>query len=364
VAIFWRQVAATACSINLSQCAEKVSRPLRIWLPAIRAGSGTDVFVIRLAQALRRAGHEPFVEWFDHRYELMPWLLTSARMPDGIDVTHANSWQGFAFKRSGIPLVVTEHQYVAHPDFSRYQGHLQRLYHRWFIETWMRMSFDRSDAIIAVSKYIATQMCADIDQKVEVIHNWVDINHFTPFKRGEKIESTNKALRLLFVGNPAKRKGSDLLLNLASMLGDGFDIYCLGGLRQNFKLSKLPSNVRFISRVLPESMPDIYRMMDVALVPTRYEPFGYVALEAMACGLPVLGFDSSGTAEVCVHGETALLSSMDNLDQLVVNAWRLAEDHDLRGKLGAAGRFRAVRYFNEKMAIKSYLNVYKRIMRQ
>jgi hypothetical protein len=55
---------------------------LRIWLPAIRAESGADIFIMRLAQALRRAGHEPLVQWFDHRYELMPELMRFHRKPD------------------------------------------------------------------------------------------------------------------------------------------------------------------------------------------------------------------------------------------------------------------------------------------
>lgn len=44
-------------------------------------------------------------------------------------------------------------------------------------------------------------------------------------------------------------------------------------------------------------MSGVYQSVDAALVPTRYEEFGYVALEAMACGLPVVGFNSSGTSE-------------------------------------------------------------------
>ena len=48
------------------------TRPLRIWLPSLRAGSGVDVFATRLAEGLARAGHEPLLQWFEHGYELKP----------------------------------------------------------------------------------------------------------------------------------------------------------------------------------------------------------------------------------------------------------------------------------------------------
>ena len=64
---------------------------MRVWLPAVRAGSGSDVFTERLADGLRDAGVDVEVSWFPLRYEFLPELLR-ARMPRRIDVVHANSW--------------------------------------------------------------------------------------------------------------------------------------------------------------------------------------------------------------------------------------------------------------------------------
>lgn len=339
---------------------------LRIWLPTIRAGSGADVFTLRLAEALRKAGHEPLLQWFDHRYELMPWRLKQVVAPHDVDLVHAGSWQGFAFKRSGIPLVVTEHQYVAHPDFSPYRRLPQALYHRFFCEHWARQSYAVADAIVTVSEYCAAAMRADMVKPITVIHNWVDTERFSPagavIESGHSQTQVGRPFRLLFVGNPSRWKGADTLPAIASVLGAEFEIHCIGGLRASFNMARLPANMKVLSRMDPERMVEVYRSVDAALIPTRYESFGYVALEAMACGLPVLGFDSSGTAEVCEQGKTAFLTQMDDIQQLAINARRLAAEPSLCARLGSAGRQRAVNYFGEAQAIAAYLDVYRRVI--
>lgn len=341
------------------------SERLRVWLPAIRAGSGADVFTLRLAEALRKAGHEPLLQWFDHRYELMPWRLKRVIAPPDIDLVHAGSWQGFAFKRPGIPLVVTEHQYVAHPDFASYRRLPQALYHRFFCERWARRSYAVADAIVTVSEYCAAAMRADMVKPVTVIHNWVDTERFSPANtaiyHGHDQSSTDRPFRFLFVGNPSRWKGADLLPTIASLLGAEFEIHCIGGLRTSFDIASLPKNMKLLPRMAPERMPELYRSVDAALIPTRYESFGYVALEAMACGLPVLGFDSSGTAEVCLQGKTALLTQVDDIQQLAAHARRLLADPSLCVRMGAAGRQRAIACFGEAQAIAAYLDVYRRV---
>lgn len=337
------------------------ARQLKVWLPAIRAGSGADVFVLRLAEALQRAGHQPLLQWFEHRYELMPWRLRQVPVPSGVHLIHAGSWQGFAFRRDGLPLVVTEHQYVAHPEFAPYRSPLQMLYHRGFIEACMRRSYQQADALVTVSEHVAEAMRNTWHSRVEVIHNWVDCRKFAPGSRAPS-GALAKPFRLLFVGNPSRWKGADILPELAGRLGNGFEILCLGGLRKHFEASHLPSNMKLLSRTEPERMPEVYRMADAVLVPTRYEAFGYAALEAMACGLPVLGFASTGTAEVAIHGETALLAPVDDVVQLKDYACQLATSPSLCESLGKAGRLRAITCFDEPKAVDAYLALYQRVI--
>lgn len=338
------------------------ARPLRVWLPSLRAGSGIDVFAMRLAEGLARAGHEPLLQWFDHAYELKPWQLRKVIPPERTDIIHAASWQGFAFKRPGIPLVVTEHQYIRHPRFLPHRGWMQTLYHRSFIDLCIERSYRAADALVTVSEHTAKAMREDIEKPVRMIHNWVDTDAFSPATQRSRV--AGRPFSLLFVGNPSRWKGADLLPGLAAELGPTFEILCVAGLRKSFDTAAWPANMRVVERTEAKHMPAIYREADVALVPTRYEAFGYVAVEAMACGLPVIGFDSTGTAEVCVDGETALLAPMDDMKRLAAYARRLATDISLLEQLGRAGRKRAVEMFGEARAIASYESLYRQLLKE
>lgn len=334
-----------------------VQAPLRIWLPSIRVGTGSDVFVERLAEGLARRGHAPVVQWFPPYFELMPWRLGAVPAPPGVDVVHAASWQAFAFVRPGLPLVVTEHHFVGDPAFAPYRSPLQALYHRAFIGPCLRRSYRNAAALVAVSSHTAAAMEPWVGFRPAVIHNWVDTGRFT----SATVPHGRRPFRLLFVGNPSRRKGADLLPQLARALGSEFEVRCLGGLREA-AAARGPANLLALPRVRPEDMPSVYHQVDAVLVPTRYEAFGYVALEAMSCGLPVVGFDSTGTAEVCVEGETALLAPAGDVDGLLAACRRLAGDPALCRRLGEAGRRRAEDMFSEEMGISAYVDVYRQVI--
>ena len=336
-----------------------MARALRVWLPSIRAGSGSDVFVERLAEGLASFGHDPVVQWFAHKYELMPWCLRGVPSPPGVDVVHAGSWQAFAFKRQGLPLVVTEHHYVADPVFAPYRSLAQACYHRFFIAACLRRSFRVADELVAVSHHTARALAAQAGRDARVIHNWVDLEQFSPRKGAGRSAGP---FRLLFVGNPSLRKGADMLATLATMLGEDFELLCLGGLREGYDVTRAPPNLKRLARVLSSEMPLLYHQVDAVLVPTRYEAFGYVALEAMASALPVVGFDSTGTSEVCRNGVTALLAPVNDLPALVAYCQQLASDAELARSLGAAGRERATTAFDAASGIAAYVDAYRMAM--
>lgn len=332
-------------------------RQLNIWLPAVQTGTGSDVYTLRLADALRSAGHNPTIQFFNRRFELAPGWLKRIPAPPGTHIIHANSWNAYAFKRAGIPLVVTEHHYINDPAFKPYRTPLQALYHALHVLPCVHRSYAQADAVIAVSQHTALAIRQQHGIKAHWIPNWVDIELFKPTPINTR---PSGPMRCLFVGNPSRRKGSDLLPRLAHLLPDDIQIHYLGGLRTQSHAHA--ARLVAVPRQSPELMPALYLRMDVALVPTRYEAFGYVALEAMACGLPVVGFASTGTAEICVNNETALLSEVDDIPTLIANIQRLARDAHLRARLGKAGRDRAVRKFNEEHALRHYISLYQNLI--
>jgi glycosyltransferase involved in cell wall biosynthesis len=297
----------------------------------------------------------------------MPWSLARVSPPTGTDIVHAGSWQAFAFKRPGIPLVITEHQYIKHPAFIPFRGRFQSLYHRWLVERWMSKSYACADAIVAVSNFCAGPMRKDLEREIFVIHNWVDTELFVPSRHEQNNDAgyaDRKKFRLLFVGNPSRWKGVDLLPEIAQRLGDKFQIYCMGGLRKQFESDQLLKNMVLLPRCAPEQMPSVYQSMDSVLIPARYEAFGYVALEAMACGVPVVGFNTSGVAEVCRNDETALLAPIGDVQALVQFVFQLADNSRLKEQLSDAGRRRALECFTEHQAIEKYLDIYVQVARR
>jgi glycosyltransferase involved in cell wall biosynthesis len=335
---------------------------LGIWLPAVRAGSGADVFVERLAAGLERAGHKPYLQWLNHKYELMPWRLADIPQPAGTDIVHASSWQGFAFKRLGKPLVVTEHHYVLDPAFRPFKSVWQAAYHSTLIDWCMQRSFRAADVITTDSQFTA-RVLANMARvpHAKVIPLWTDYNTFSP----DSLEwpgRKGEVFRLLFVGNASIRKGGDVILPLATSLGPAFEIRCTAGLRANKRHSNA-ENVVSLGRLSLPGLVDEYRKCDAVLVPSRYEGFGYAALEAMACGKAVIGFRCGALDEVVVDGETALMSEIDDLDMLVENCRRLAGDRELLSRLGREGRHRAVVVFDEQEAVNRYISLYRALCR-
>ncbi|MGN6513613.1 MAG: hypothetical protein ACTHKZ_08610, partial [Lysobacteraceae bacterium] len=93
-------------------------KAMRVWLPTVRAGSGTDVFTERLAAALRHFGVDVSITWFPWQAELLPEAMTHIRPPAGTDVIHANAINAHAFLSHGIPVVATVHHLVHDPAFA------------------------------------------------------------------------------------------------------------------------------------------------------------------------------------------------------------------------------------------------------
>jgi len=106
----------------------------------------------------------------------------------------------------------------------------------------------------------------------------------------------------------------------------------------------------------------MYRDVHVAVLPARYEAFGYVALEAMACGIPAVGFNNTGTAEVCANGETALLTETDDIRALIKSCVFLFENRNTLRQMGGRSRRRAVEIFSEPAAVSEYITIYNALI--
>jgi glycosyltransferase involved in cell wall biosynthesis len=156
-------------------------------------------------------------------------------------------------------------------------------------------------------------------------------------------------LRLVLVGRLNARKGPDVAIDAVAELahagcdveleivGDAFRGYewYADELRQRVADRGVADRVRFVGFVADPTPR--YAAADVVLVPSRVEPFGNVAVEALAVGRPVVAARAGGLPEIVTDGETGLLCAAGSVKELTACVRRLAADPGLAGRLAEAG---------------------------
>jgi glycosyltransferase involved in cell wall biosynthesis len=153
----------------------------------------------------------------------------------------------------------------------------------------------------------------------------------------------------------------DLLPALRSLLGDHFAITVVGGLRGGYGMSC--AGVDYRQGLSLMELVREYQQTDIVVSLSRYEGFGYTALEAMACGKPVVAFDAVGLRDVVVDGETGLLAQVGDVPALAAACKHLAENPAEAHAMGRAGRVRAAGHFGKATAVEAYIKLYRNLVR-
>lgn len=329
---------------------------MKVWMPTVRASSGSDVYTQRLADGLRALGVDVQLDWFPLSTEYRLRRLDVA-VPAGTDLMLASTWHARAFPVGPPRVLVALH--CVHGDDAGGAGTLaQRLYHRLWVRPIEAAALRSALRVVCISQSTANAYRkvfgrADLD----VIHAPVDVDRFQPAPP----RARGGPFRLLFVGNLTWRKGADGIDPLARMLGPDFEIWCTGGLRQSaFPISA--ANVRQTPAPDDAGMARLYRECDAVLCLSRLEGFGYAAAEGSASGRPVVTFRSSSLPEVVLDGETGLLADPGDLAGIAAACRRLAGDEASCRRLGEAGR----RYVEERFApaavARRHLRLYEEVL--
>ncbi len=169
--------------------------------------------------------------------------------------------------------------------------------------------------------------------RVTVVPNYVDTDLFKPMN-GKKTRNT-----LLFVGRIAPEKNLDALLEAIVPLDVRLVFIGEGKLRADLqgRFAELGDRVVWEGNVPNSEIPVYLNQADIFVLPSLYEGHPKVILEAMACGVPVVGADSPGIRELIEHGDTGLLCNPDPIG--IRNALeQLLADPELCSRLGARGR--------------------------
>ncbi|HET6912110.1 MAG TPA: glycosyltransferase family 4 protein [Rhodanobacteraceae bacterium] len=335
---------------------------MRVWLPSVRARSGSDVYVERLADGLRSRGVEPVVQWFPHVYQYCPWALCREPAPRNTDIVNANSWIAFAFRRKPTPLVATALHCVAGRGYPDWKSLQQAFFHDHLVRRFERASFRAADAAVAISESTRREVREDFDvHDIRAIPLWVDTEEFSP--GACPVGGIRENTHVLIVGNMSRRKGGDLIGPFCDALGKDFQVTVVAGLRGEApRVSAAGASLRFASRLTKGQLVSAYRSADIVVSLSRHEGFGYTALEGMACGKPVVAFDVSGLRDVVVHGETGLLEPVEDVAALARACSTLRAEPGLAQRMGRQGRERALKVFTEDRAMDAHLQLYSELL--
>jgi N-acetyl-alpha-D-glucosaminyl L-malate synthase BshA len=197
-------------------------------------------------------------------------------------------------------------------------------------------SINESDAITAVSENLKQETLKhfDIKKEIQVIHNFVDLKRFNKkplaafkkviaphdekiiihasnFRKIKRIEDVMEIFRRIHTATPAK------LL----MVGDGPERPIAEDLARQFGIE---ADIRFLGK--QEQMEDILAVSDLFLLPSEYESFGLVALEAMAASTVVISSNAGGLCEINIDGKTGYTANVGDIETMSARAIALLKD--------------------------------------
>lgn len=333
-----------------------MNRAPAIWFPAIRTGTGTDVFTERLAEALRTRGLRAEITWLPLRAEYAPWTVQVPAPPAWATVCHVNTWLHPRFIPRQLPVVATLHHSVHDPALRPYKGWLRAAYHRWWVAPIERRVLRRADQVVAVSRFVADMARQTLcDVPMQVIYNGIDTELFQP---GNRVRQPDEPFRLLYVGSWMARKGVDLLAPIMRELGEGFELHFTGGPAADRDRSGMPANMHDLGRMSGPQVVAAMQNADAFLFPTRSEGLPLVAIEAMACGLPVIATRGSSLPEVVRDGTDGLLCPRDDVQAFADAVRALGADTEGLLKMGASAIAHASTYFGSHRMIEAYVALY------
>lgn len=306
--------------------------------------------------------------------------LQMAQDAAGASLVHSHTWYAnaaghFAKLLHGIPHVVTAHSLEPLRPWKA-----EQLGGGYRVSSWVeKTAFEAADAVIAVSGGMARDILRSYpsldEQRLHVVYNGIDLDRWKPTSdeatvRELGIDPTRPSI--VFVGRITRQKGLPYLLRAARLLPADVQLVLCAGAPDTAEimaevsagvavLQEERDGVVWIDRLLSQhELSSVLTAGTAFVCPSVYEPLGIVNLEAMACGLPVVGTATGGIPEVVVDGVTGRLVPIEQLDDgtgtpidpdrfvadLAATLIEVVSDPERARTMGVAGRLRAEQEFD------------------
>lgn len=285
------------------------------------------------------------------------------------DIIHAQHlWiTPYAASLTGIPYIVTAHG-------TDLKGFVKdERYHKYALE-----GAKKAKKIITISEQVdaeVTKLYGVEDHVKELVMNGYDENLFKEkgLQRSDVLRDFNisedSEYLVSFAGKLTHFKGVDVLLKAAKIysnrLGNVMTLIAGNGELyeelNKMKMSLKLDHVRFLGHVTQDQLVDLYNIADVSTVPSRTEPFGLVAIEALACGTPVVGTNQGGLPDFLIPEVGTLVPVDDDLAlaEAIVNEIESPE----KAKRAKRASTYALENFSWKRSIGIVENLYKEVIK-
>ena len=231
-------------------------------------------------------------------------------------------------------------------------------------KTWLdrsKMNYELKKRLFTANKNLTIVACsewmADLtrqsflkDKRIEIIHNGIDLDVFKPSK--EKLQ--DGVYKILAVSNVwNKEKGYYDILKLRKLLPSEYEITIVGLTTEQQK--SLPQGINGILRTQNiQEMVDLYSSANVLINPTYADTFPTINIEALACGTPVITYETGGSPEI-IDSDTGIVIEQGNIEQLTFAIKKLRntslKDEDCRR--------RAEKYFNKDERFMDYVKLFE-----
>lgn len=314
--------------------------------PAHEVADG--VHVHRVAETSHPRDLDAFLRWVDRMNADM--LAAGRELAERADLVHGHDWlvaeaADALARHAGVPYLTTIHA----TEYGRHQGWVDKhpQSHIHGVETWMAR---RADHVITCSHYMRGHV-ADVygldERRVSVIPNGIDPEDLQPLAPQELAELRGRFAApgdrlVLLVGRLVYEKGFQLALDalpgLIRRLGNVRYLVAGSGtheaqLKAQAQRLGIAEHGTFMGWIGDDVLHSLYRIADLTVVPSIYEPFGLVALEAMASGCPCIVADTGGLREVVPHRDVGLRFKTQSARSLSHWVGRVLTDDELRDRL-------------------------------
>ncbi len=241
-------------------------------------------------------------------------------------------------------------------------------------KTVIKYAIEQSDLVTSVSNYLkqATYDYFNVQQNIEVIPNFVSLERFRPKpdirNMYRKLIAPNDEKILIHTSNFRKVKRVHDVLEIylkvkkhipskLIMVGDGPE---RTNLEKFVRENQLTNCVIFMGK--QEKVEDILAISDVFLMPSESESFGLAALEAMACGIPVVASNAGGLPEVIRQDFNGFMADVGDIDKMSEFVIKILKEE--KYSYFSINALRTAQNFDENIIVKTYEKFYSQILKK